>query len=95
MSARALPGARTVPGPELTFELPCLDGRILGLPGRVPGVGERVLHLGVVGQGGHHPRRLVTLTPGVLQLDGGLVALHAGAVKLGALLVARRSRSDT
>ncbi len=70
---------------ELPGELPDLSGGILSLPSGGLSVDERVLDLRVARQGGDHPRRLVTLSPGVLQLHGGLVALHPGFVKPGAL----------
>ncbi len=65
---------------ELVGELPGLAGGILSLPGRVLSVTERVLDLRVARQGGDHPRRQVTLSPRVLQLRGGLVALLASVL---------------
>ena len=65
---------------ELVGELPGPGASILGLPDRVLGVDERVLDLGVARQGGDHPRRQVTLSPGVLQLRGGLVAQLASVL---------------
>jgi len=73
---------------ELVGELLAVGSRVLGLLAGGCGVSERVGHLGVAWHESHHPRCLGALLAGPLQLRGGLVALLAGAVKPGALLLA-------
>ena len=65
---------------ELIGELPGLGAGILGLPSRVLSVSERVLDLRVARHRRDHPHHQVTLSPRVLQLRGGLVALLASVL---------------
>jgi hypothetical protein len=74
---------------EPAGQLLALSGGGLGLPGRILRISERVDQLGVVGQGGDHPRRLVTLSARAVKLRGGLVALLTGTVKPDAVALAR------